>query len=120
MSNVEFVCRPRLTWKWKRDGADWVLWCGRRRMGRVVPDSQHPGMYRSVKSGGRRSDMANVAWTKDSVLAAAIRDLEWEASHKAARDASKAQENVGSKSTICPSIRGNDLPATTPAGQVAA
>ena len=54
--NAEYACRSRL--KWKRDGADWVLHCGRRRMGRVVPDDKYPGMFRSVKSRGL-SDTAN-------------------------------------------------------------
>ncbi len=70
--------------KWKRDGADWVLWYRRRRMGRVVPDANYPGMYRSVKSGGRLSDMANASWAKNAVLVEAIRELEWTPSRKAA------------------------------------
>jgi hypothetical protein len=69
---------------WKRDGADWVLWHRRRRMGRVVPDPNYPGMWRSVKSGGRLSDMANASWAKSAVMEAAIRDLEWEATQLAA------------------------------------
>ena len=113
--DLEYACRSRL--KWKHDGSDWVLWCGRRWMGRVVPDSDQPGMYRSVKSGGRLSDMASLSWSKDAVLGAAIRDLEWEAHHKAARDPSKCPENGGLKLAVCPSVRANDLAATSMAGR---
>src|SRR6516164_2536593 len=49
---------------WRRDGADWVLLYKRRRMGRVLPDNQHRGMYRSVLSRGHLSDMANLSWAK--------------------------------------------------------
>ena len=64
---------------WKRDGADWLLLHKRRRMGRVAPDSEHRGVYRVVLSRGRLSDMANLSWAKDAALAAAIRELEYEA-----------------------------------------
>ena len=33
---LEYACWSRL--KWVRDDADWVLLCGRRRMGRVAPE----------------------------------------------------------------------------------
>jgi hypothetical protein len=69
-------------------------------------------MYRSLKTGGRLSDMANLSWTKDAVLGAAIRDLEWETRHKAARDPSKCPEYGGSFKDKCPSVRANDLAAT--------
>ena len=77
--------------QWKRDGADWVLFCNRRRMGRVVPDSKYPGMWRSVKSNRQLSDMANLSWAKNAVLVAAERELEWEARDIAAIDLQKAQ-----------------------------
>jgi hypothetical protein len=54
----EYAIRSKL--KWQRDGTDWILLYGRRRMGRVVPDGQYPGMFRSVKSQGL-SDMANLS-----------------------------------------------------------
>jgi hypothetical protein len=69
--------RPGLTWR--RDGADWVLLSGRRRFGRVVPDTAYPQMWRSALSGGRLSDMANLSWAKNAVLVAAEREFEWEA-----------------------------------------
>ena len=50
------------------------------RMGRVVPDKDHPGMWRSVKSNGR-SDLANLSWAKDAVLAQAARELAYEAAN---------------------------------------
>jgi hypothetical protein len=68
---------------WRRDHAGWVLLYKRRRMGRVLPDNQHRGMYRSVLSRGHLSDMANLSWAKGAVLAAAIRELAWEADHPA-------------------------------------
>jgi hypothetical protein len=69
--------KPALTWH--RDGADWILLAGRRRFGRVVPDRKYPDMWRSVLSGGRLSDMANLAWAKNAVLVAAEREMEYEA-----------------------------------------
>ena len=75
MSIAEYECRSPL--RWKREGANWVLYRGRRKMGRVVPDKT-PRMYRSVMSRGL-SDMANLSWSKDAVMAAAIRELEYEA-----------------------------------------
>jgi hypothetical protein len=84
----EFAARSQL--KWQRDGDAWVLLYSRRRMGRVVPDKDHPGMWRSVKSNGR-SDMANQSWAKDAVLAQAVRELAYEA----ATTPSKSQQNRG-------------------------
>jgi hypothetical protein len=79
--------------QWKHNGNDWVLRLGRRRFGRVIPDAKHPGLFRSVLSGGRLSDMANLAWAKNAVLDAAVRELEWDARYKAATDPQKSQEN---------------------------
>jgi hypothetical protein len=71
----EYAARSQL--KWRRDGTDWILMhcC---RLGRVVPDSQYPSLFRSVKSQGL-SDIATCLRAKDSVLPAAIRDLAWDA-----------------------------------------
>src|SRR5262249_32746139 len=69
---------------WRRDRADWVLFSGRRRFGRVVPDSKYAGMWRSGLSGGRLSDRSNLAWAKNAVLMAAERELEWEDRQRAA------------------------------------
>jgi hypothetical protein len=41
----EFSARSQL--KWTREGDAWILLYRRRRMGRVVPDKNHPGMWRS-------------------------------------------------------------------------
>ena len=68
----EFAARSQL--KWQRDGYVWILLYRRKRMGRVVPDKDHPGMWRSVKSNGL-SDTANLYWAKDAVLAQAVREL---------------------------------------------
>jgi hypothetical protein len=72
---------------------NWVLLSGRRRMGRVVPDSKYPGMWRSTLSGGRLSDMANLAWAKNAVLVAAERETEYEA--RSASAPPKCPEKMG-------------------------
>jgi hypothetical protein len=77
---------------WRRDGADWVLFSGRRRFGRVVPDSKYAGVWRSVLSGRRLSDRANLAWAKNAVLMAAERELEWEDRQRAAIAPPKCSE----------------------------
>ena len=91
---LEYDARRRL--RWQRHGAEWVLVCGRRRMGRVVPDERLPGMYRVALSAGRFSDAASLSWAKDSALAAAIRELVWEAREHAANDPRKCPEKWGS------------------------
>jgi hypothetical protein len=63
---------------WRQDRTGWRLFAGRRCYGRVVPDTQHPKMWRSELSCGRLSDMANLSWAKNAVLEAAIREIEWE------------------------------------------
>ena len=97
---------------WRRDGANWVLFSGRRRFGRVVPDSKYAGVWRSVLSGGRLSDMANLAWAKNAVLAAAERELEWEARKRAAIAPPKCPEKWGVFEGSAPPIAPNDLAAT--------
>jgi hypothetical protein len=109
---LEYACRSRL--EWKRDGTDWILWQGRRRMGRVVPDAVSPGLYRSVKAGGRLSDMANLSWSKDAVVAAAMRELEWTFRCKPARDPSKCPVNEGVDPLPSHSIRLNEETYATP------
>ena len=66
---------------WRRERGNWLLLHKRRRMGRVVPDTKHPGMYRIAMSGGRLSDMANLSWAKSLALGAAERDLAYEAAN---------------------------------------
>jgi len=80
---------------WRRDGADWVLFSGRRRFGRVVPDSKYAGMWRSRLSGDRLSDRANLAWAKNAVLAAAERELDWESHQRLRKPPSKCPEKRG-------------------------
>lgn len=60
---------------WTRDGKDWVLKLGRRKLGRVFPDDRYPSMWRSRRADGRLSDMANLSWAKNAVLGAAERDI---------------------------------------------
>jgi hypothetical protein len=49
-----------------------------------MPDQQYPGMWRSPKSGGRISDMANLSWAKDAIMGEVIRELAWDARQQAA------------------------------------
>jgi hypothetical protein len=49
-------------------------------MGRVVPDKDHRGMWRSVKSSGLK-DMANLPSSKDNVMVQAIREVAWNAAN---------------------------------------
>ncbi len=88
-------CDARRKLRWQRDGEAWVLVCGRRRMGRVI-FGHLPGMYRVVLSRGRLSEPRSLSWTKDSVMAAAIRELVWEARQATANDPSKCPEKWGS------------------------
>ena len=74
----EFAARSQL--KWTREGDAWILLYRRRRMGRVVPDKDHQGMWRSVKSSGL-SDMSNLCWSKDNVMAQVIREVAWDAAN---------------------------------------
>ena len=69
---------------WRRDGNDWVLYAGRRRFGRIWPDSRYPGMWRSTLANGRPSDMANITWAKNAVFVAAERELQWSTRNEAA------------------------------------
>src|SRR6476660_8634488 len=73
----EFAARSQL--KWTQEGDAWILHYRRRRTGRVVPDKNHPGMWRSVKVDGILSNTANLSWSKDNVKAQAIREVAWDA-----------------------------------------
>jgi hypothetical protein len=75
----EFTARCQL--KWTREGDAWILLYRRRRMGRVVPDKDHPGMRRSIKVGRDLSDMANLARSKDCLMAQAVREVIWDAAN---------------------------------------
>ena len=107
----EFAARSQL--KWQRDGNVWILLYRRKRMGRVVPDKDHPGMWRSVKSNGR-SDLANLSWAKDAVLAQAVRELAYEA----ANTPSKSQQNKGCREQKSTPIRLNASGALRIAGPI--
>jgi len=89
---------------WRRDGIDWILLSGRRRFGRVVPDNKYPNMWRSVLSGGRLSDMANLAWAKNAVLVAAERELEWEARQEPATAPPKCPQKEGVFESAAPPV----------------
>lgn len=71
---------------WRRDGNGWVLLAGRRRFGRVLPEPNHAGMWRSAKTFGRLSDLSNLSHAKNAVLVAAEVELEWEDGQRRAID----------------------------------
>jgi hypothetical protein len=93
--------------RWRRTGTDWRLFLGRHCFGTVIPDSKHPGMWRSPLSGGRLSDMANILWAKHAIIEAAIRELEWEARHDPAIVPPKCPESGGVLDATSPSVRPN-------------
>ena len=92
----------RWQFKWQRDGSDWILLYHRRRMGRVVPDPAKPGMYRSLTSGDF-SDISNLSWAKDAVMAQAIREVAYEL----ANDPQKCPVKWGSREQKSPPMRLN-------------
>ena len=77
---------------WRMVGNCWQLFAGKRRFGKIVPDSKHPGMWRCPLSGGRLSDMANLTWARNAVMEAAIREIPWEA-RQAENTPSISQQN---------------------------
>jgi hypothetical protein len=97
----EFAARSQL--KWTREGNAWILLYRRRRMGRVVPDKDHSGMWRSVKVDGILSDTANLCWSKDNVMAQAIREIAW----NAANDPKKCPVKRGAREQKSPPLRLN-------------
>ena len=90
---------PRLHSK----GDAWILLYRRRRMGRVIPDKERPGMWRSVKVDGNLSDTANLCWSKDNVMAQVIREVAWDA----ANDPRKCPVKRGSREQKSPPMRLN-------------
>src|SRR5262245_12149712 len=103
---------------WKRAGKGWRLFDGKRRMGGVVPDTEHGAMWRIVLSGGRLSDMANQSWARNAVLEAASRELEFEARQQASRDPSFTRDSGAvfeSKSAVV-RLTAEDAPDSKEAG----
>jgi hypothetical protein len=92
---------------WKPDGDGFILVSGRRRFGKVMPDPNTPGMWRSKKPDGTLSDHANISWAKNAVLLVAERELEFENRERCATDPPKCPENGGvfrgSASSVAPS-----------------
>jgi hypothetical protein len=65
-------------------------------------------MWRPTLSGGRLGDMANLAWAKNAVLAAAERELEWEARQQGCKAPSKCPEKWGVFEGSAPPIAQNE------------
>jgi hypothetical protein len=63
--------------------------------GSVISDEDCPEMYRSILPDGSLSDMVNLSWSKDAVLAQAIREVAYDLSCKRPLD---SLGNKGGKS----------------------
>jgi hypothetical protein len=50
--------------KWRREGTDDVLYCGRRRVLRLVPDATYPNMRRVLYPDGELGDLKNLTWAR--------------------------------------------------------
>ena len=50
--------------KWRREGTDDVVYCGRRRVLRLVPDATYPNMWRVAYSDGELGDCKNLTWAR--------------------------------------------------------
>ena len=83
----EFAARSQL--EWAREGDAWILLYRRRRNGPSGPDKDHSGMWRSVKVDGILSDMANLSWSKDNVMAQAVREVFYDAANTPSKMPSK-------------------------------
>ena len=79
---------------WRRERNGWLLIAGRRRFGRVVP-AKHSGMWQSTRGDGQPSDIANLSWAKNAVLAAAELELQFEDRQRRAIDPPKSPEKQG-------------------------
>jgi hypothetical protein len=96
---------------WRKAGRGWQLYGEHgRRFGKVIPDANIRGMWRTPLSGGRMSDMANLSWARAAVLEAAVRELEWEARQSAVTTPSNSQGIRGVFSDGSPPVRSGDSP----------
>jgi hypothetical protein len=86
---------PSTALQWRRRGAGWRLFSGRRSFGDVVPDGRCPGMWRSILTTGRLSDLANLSRARSAVLESARRELAW-----------KIRQTGATAPSICPENRG--------------
>jgi hypothetical protein len=53
---------------WKPDGGGLVLLANRRKSGRVIPDPDHPEMFRAEWRDGHCSDLTNLTRAKDALV----------------------------------------------------
>jgi hypothetical protein len=88
---------------WRRERNGWLLVAGRRRFGRVVP-AKHSGMWQSTRIDGQSSDIANLSWAKNAVLAAAELELEFEDRQRRASDPPKCPERGGCFTASAPPV----------------
>ena len=58
--------------KWRREGTDDVLYCGRRRLLRLVPDATYPGMWRVAYPDGELGDRKNLTWARHEGVRVAL------------------------------------------------
>jgi hypothetical protein len=69
--DAEFAARRKL--HWQRDGNEWSLRCGRRRISRVIPATRQ--LWCRALSRGKKGNPVNLSRAKDAVMAAAIMEL---------------------------------------------
>ena len=93
--------------QWKADGDSWVLLCGRRKLGRVVPDKVYPGMWRSTMPDGGLSDMANLTRARHALMHSARREIAYE-QKLATRDPLNCSESGAVLERLSPSSDLND------------
>jgi hypothetical protein len=102
---------PITNLSWRRERNGWLLVAGRRRFGRVVP-AKTSGMWLSTRSDGQLSDISNLSWAKNAVLAAAELELHFEDRQRRAIDPPKCPEKGGCFTASAPPIAPNARAAT--------
>lgn len=98
---------------WKRNGDGWRLYYDRRKFGRVVPDTQYRGMWRSSLHNIGLSDIANLSRARDAAMRAAIRELEYEHRQQATCGPRIPSEIKPILESISPHSNSQEGPATT-------
>jgi hypothetical protein len=65
--------------KWRREGSNDVLYCGRRRVLRLVPDAIYPNMWRVAYPDGELGDFKHLTWARHEGTRVALSLLNQEA-----------------------------------------
>ena len=67
----------------------------------MVLEKDYPGMWRSVKVDGILSDVANLSWSKDAVLAQAAREVAYERANTPSKPQQKTEGLSGQNRRPC-------------------